>query len=161
LDDFVYPGGFGLSRFISACVDIVLLPVLLPILVYLIIILIKALSSPYDFANFALIWMIPVAAFRAVGWSAGGDAVFLVLVPLLWTAIAVGISFFIGLFTHFFRWYVIIPCALGILILPFAASVSWWAFYSQLFSWGLLFLGVSMIPFLLSILLSWVRLTRS
>jgi hypothetical protein len=160
LDDFVYPEGFGLSRFISACVDIIVLPALLPILVYLILILLRALSSPYDFASFALIWMIPAAAFRAVAWSAGSDPVLLVLVPLLWTAIAVGISFFIGLFTSFIRWYVIIPCALGILTLPFAAAVSWWAFYSQLFYWGLLFLGISMIPFLLSIILSWIKLTR-
>jgi hypothetical protein len=160
LGDFVYPGGFGLSRFISACVDIVALPVLLPILIYLILILLRALSPPYDFANFALIWMIPAAAFRAVAWSTAGDPVLLVLVPLLWTAIAVGISFFIGLFIRFLRWYVIIPCALGILTLPFAATASFWAFYSQFFSWGLLFLGVSAIPFLLSVIFSWIKLAR-
>lgn len=160
LDDLVYPGGFGLSRFISACVDIVALPALLPILVYLILVLLKALSSPYDFANFALIWMIPAAAFRAVAWSAGGDPVLLVLVPLLWTAIVVGISFFIGLFTRFLRWYVVIPCALGILTLPFTAAASFWAFYSQLFPWNILFLGISMIPFLLSITFSRIRPAR-
>ena len=160
LGDFVYPGGFGPSRFISACVDIVAVPAILPILVYLILVLLKALSPPYDFAGFALIWMIPAAAVRAVEWSAGGDPVQLVLVPLLWTAIAVGISFFIGLFIRFFRWYVVIPCALGILTLPLAAAASFWALYSQLFSWSLLFLGVSAIPFLLSIALFLVSPAR-
>jgi hypothetical protein len=129
-------------------------------LVYLVLILTKALSGPVDFANFALLWLIPGAAIRAVSWSAGNDPTLLVLAPLLWTAIAVGVSFFINLFLRFFRWYVIIPCGLCILALPFTAATSWWAFSSQIFSYGMLFLCISFVPLIVSTVLSLVDLRR-
>jgi hypothetical protein len=107
-----------------------------------------------------LLWLIPGGAIRAVSWSAGNDPTLLILAPLLWTAIAVGAPFFINLLLRFFRWYVIIPCGLCILALPFAAATSWWAFSSQIFSYGALFLFVSFIPLIISMILSFADLRR-
>ncbi|MDR2618124.1 MAG: hypothetical protein LBC62_04555 [Treponema sp.] len=160
LGDLIKPGGFGLSRWVSACIDIVTFPAILPLLVCFLFLALKVVSGPIDFANFALLWLIPGAAVRAVSWSAGNGPAFLVLVPLLWTAVAVGVSFFINLFLEHFRWYVIIPSGLCILVLPFAAATSWWAFYSQQFLRGSLFLAAAALPLLISMILSWVKLRR-
>jgi hypothetical protein len=160
LGNLVNPGGFGLSRWVSACIDIIALPAVLPLLVCLVLFLTKALSGAVDFANFALLWLIPGAAIRAVSWSAGNDPTLLVLAPLLWTAIAVGVPFFINLFLRFFRWYVIIPCGLCILALPFAAATSWWAFSSQIVFYGVLFLVISFVPLIFSMIFSLVDLRR-
>jgi hypothetical protein len=157
MGNLVNPGGFGFSRWMSACIDIVTLPVVLPLLVYFALNMLKALSGPMDFANFTLLWLIPSAAIRAVGWSAVKDPGLLVLVPLLWTGIAVGVPFFINCILNHFRWYVIGPAGLCILILPFAGAFSWWAFYSQRLSLGLFFFGITMIPGIISLLLSVIK----
>ncbi|MDR0877708.1 MAG: hypothetical protein LBN21_06620 [Treponema sp.] len=157
---FVNAGGFGLSRWIGGFVDIVGLPVLLPLIVYTLLVLFRILSGAVDFANFALLWLIPVGALRAVSWSAGNDPILLVLVPLLWTAAAVGIPFFIKLILNMMRWWVIVPCTLGILALPLTISTAYWAFYSQETSLALLFFFISIIPLTISTIFSFVRAGR-
>lgn len=157
LGDFVNPGGFGLSRWLSAFVDIVTLPVLLPLVFYLIFVIFRFFSGTADFANFTLLWLIPGGAIQGLSWSAGNDPILLILVPLLWTALAVGIPFFIDLILVRFRWYVVIPSGLCILILPFLASSAWWAFYSQKLLWGMLFFGLTAIPLIVSLLLAWFK----
>jgi hypothetical protein len=155
LGSFIDPGGFGLSRWISGMVDIVVLPVLLPLLVYLFFVIFRISSSgPADFANFTLLWLIPGGGLRAVGWSATNDPTLLVLVPLLWTALAIGIPFFIDCMMRFLRWYVIIPCGLGILVLPFLAATSWWAFYSQITLYGVVFSALTAVPLIISMILA-------
>jgi len=156
LGNLIEPGGFGLSRWISGCIDIVTLPALAPILVYFFLIAFKLISGEADFANFALLWLIPVAAIRALGWSAEGNPLLLALVPVLWTAIAVGVSFFIDIILKG-RLLVIIPAFLAILIIPFAASCSYWAFFAQKTYWGLLFLFAAIVPMLVSAILSFIK----
>ena len=153
LGSFVEPGGFGLSRWISGCVDIVSLPALAPFLVYIILIGSKLITGTVNFANFALLWLIPAAAIRALGWISLSDPILLVLVPVLWTAIAVGVSFFITLIQTG-RVVVIIPASLGILVVPFAAASSYWAFYCHKTTMGFLFLLAAVIPMLVSMVLS-------
>jgi hypothetical protein len=154
---FVNAGGFGLSRWFSGFVDIVGLPVLLPMIVYALFILFRFLSGTVDFANFALLWLIPVGILRAVSWSAGNDPVLLVLVPLLWTAAAVGIPFFIDLIVNVMRWWIFVPGILFILALPVAVSTSYWAFYSQKLSLGFLFFFISLIPLTISMISSGIK----
>jgi hypothetical protein len=157
LGNLINPGGFGLSRWLNACIDIIALPAVLPFLVYPVFIVFRFLSGPFDFANFALLWLIPGAAIRAVNWSAENDPALLVLAPLLWTAVALGIPFFIDLILRFFRWYVLAPLGLGILALPLAAATAWWAFYSQKFTLGALLFILALIPMMISLMLSFVR----
>lgn len=150
------PGGFGLWRWLSGFVDIVSVPVLLPLLIYLILVCAKIITGKIDFTNFALLWLIPVAAVRVVSWSSLADPILLVLVPVLWTAIAVGIPFFIG-FCEDGRLYVIIPAVLGAAALPFLASCSYWTFYAQKTLFGFLFLAAAAAPMLISVILSFRR----
>jgi len=152
----VEPGGFGLSRWMSGFVDIVTLPALAPLLVYLFLIYFRVISGTADFANFALLWLIPGAAVKAVSWGSLHDPILLVLVPILWTAIAVGIPFFIDLILNSHR-LVVIPASLAILVIPFAATTSYWAFYSQKTSLGFIYLLVAAAPMLVSMVLSFIR----
>jgi len=153
----VDPGGFGVSRWWSGFIDIVSLPALAPLLIYFLLASFRIISGIADFANFALLWLIPVGAIRAVSWSSQSDPVLLVLVPLLWTAIAVGIPFFINIIQNG-KIYVIIPASLGILVIPVAAAFSYWAFFSQKSSLGFLFLLAAAVPMLVSMVLSFFQI---
>jgi len=156
LGSMVEPGGFGLSRWMSGFVDIVTLPALAPLLVYFFLVFFKIVSGTHDFTNFALLWLIPGAAIRAVSWSSQNDPILLVLVPLLWTAIAAGIPFFISIIYNG-RVFAIIFSSLAIIIIPLAAASSYWAFYSQKSSMGFLFLSLAAIPMLISTVFSLIR----
>ena len=136
--------------------DIVTLPALAPLLVYVILIKFKIITGTIDFTSFTLIWLIPGAAIRAVSWSSQHDPILLVLAPLLWTAIAVGIPFFIKIILNS-KIYVIVPASLAILIIPFAASCSYWAFFTQRASHGFLFLLAAAVPMLVSTILSFFK----
>ena len=149
----VSPGGFGFSRWLFGFIDIVSLPVLVPLFVCFLMLLFRGFSTEADFANFTLLWLIPVAALRALSWSAQFEPVLLVAVPLLWTALAVGIPFFIHWMIKNLRWYTIIVTALCVLILPFVAASSYWAFFSQQTALGFLLLFVSNIPLGISLTL--------
>ncbi|MDR1588350.1 MAG: hypothetical protein LBS57_12925 [Treponema sp.] len=153
----VTPGGFGLSRWMSGFVDIVSLPALIPILVYLVFIFFKVFPDGADFTNFALLWLIPIAALRALSWSSLGDPILLVLVPLLWTAIAAGIPFFIGIITGSSRWYIVVPSTLCILGLPLAAATSYWALFSQRALIGFLLFFVTIVPMTVSLTLAFLH----
>jgi len=161
LGDLIHPGGFGLSRWISGWVDIVVLPALLPILIYLIFVFLGFSSASIEFTNFSLLWLIPSGVLRAVSWSSGNDPVFLVLAPVLWTALVCGIPFFIECVRKFPRWYIVIFSLIGILILPFLAATAWWAFYCQKSFQGFFLSGFTLIPMLASLIIAWLKHPKS
>jgi hypothetical protein len=156
LGNLIDPGGFGLSRWVSGCIDIVVLPALAPILIYFFLVCFKFVSGGIDFANFALLWLIPCSAARALSGGSQSDPLLLVLVPVLWTAIAAGVSFFINIIQKG-RPLVILSSALAIIIIPLAASCSYWAFYAQRNYLGLLFLFATLAPMLVSMILSFIK----
>ena len=152
----VEPGGFGLSRWVSGCIDIVTLPALAPLLLYFFLVSFRIIRGTIDFATFAILWLIPGAAIRAVSWSSLHDPILLVLVPILWTSIAVGAAFFINLIVNG-GIFTAISASLAILIIPFAATSSYWAFYSQMAFLGFMFLLAAAAPMLVSIFLSFLH----
>jgi len=147
---FVSPGGFGLNRWIFGFVDIVSVPVLVPLLIYLVIFILKGFSREVDFACFALLWLIPWGAMRALTWSALNDPILLVSVPLLWTALAAGISFFTNWMITNFKWYSALVSILCILALPLLAASAYWAFFSQQTLTGFILLFIAYIPVIFS-----------
>ena len=154
---FLSPGGFGYSRFLFGFVNIVSLPVLIPLIIYFFISLFKGFSDNIDFASFALLWMIPVGGLRAISWGSTNDPILLIVAPLLWTALAVGIPFFINLIINRFRWYTAIFYVLFILILPVLACATYWAFFSQSMLLGFCFLLATHIPLGLSLTFDIIR----
>ena len=157
LGDLVDGGSFGLSRWMSGFVDIVGLPVLIPLLVYTAFIIFRLFSGNYDFANFMLLWLIPVAVLKALSWNSFSSPLLLLMVPLLWTALAVGISLFINCIISNFRWYVVIFAGLGIIALPVAAVTSYWAVFSHQNLLGYSLFSLSLIPMLVSVLIDYFR----
>ena len=153
----VNPGGFGFSRWLYGFVDIVSLPILLPFLLYWILVSLKLISDKTDFANFALLWIIPTAALRALSWSFLRDPVLLVFVPLMWTALAVGIQLFMDFITEYMRWYVILFSVLCIFLLPLGAAAAYWAFFSQQNMMGYMISGAVIIPLLFSVVIAFLR----
>jgi hypothetical protein len=151
------PGGFGFSRWLNGFVDIVTLPVLAPLAVYGVFRLCRLFSGSADFANFALLWLIPAAFLRAISWSSRGDPILLILVPLLWTGLASGIPVFINCIIRYPRWSVIVPSGTAIVALSFLAATSWWAFFSQKTLLGFLLLAVSLVPMIFSLAIDSIR----
>jgi len=153
----VSPGGFGFSRWLFGFIDIVSLPVLIPLFICFFMFLFRGFSGEIDFGSFMLLWLIPVSALRALSWSSLNEPLLLIAVPLLWTALAVGISFFINLMANYPRWYLIILSFLCILILPVSAAFTYWAFFSQQTAMGFLLFFVTHIPFGLSLTFDIIR----
>jgi hypothetical protein len=150
LGALINPGGFGFSRWLSGCVDIVVLPALLPLLVYFVLTSLRLFSGHVDFASFALLWLIPGGALRSVSWSAQRDPILLVLVPLLWTALAAGIPFYLSRIFRCKRRFLIFLFILVSLALPPLAATVYWAFFYQKLALGYLLLFLTMIPLGLS-----------
>jgi len=146
----IVPGGFGFSRWLYGFIDLVSVPVLIPLFIYFIIFIFRGLSGNADFGNFSLLWLIPIGALRALTWSTIRDPILLVMVPLLWTALAAGISFFIHWMIKNFTWYSAVISILSILILPVAAAAAYWAFFSQQTILGFVLLVTVNIPLVLS-----------
>ncbi|MDR2518518.1 MAG: hypothetical protein LBD13_03780 [Spirochaetaceae bacterium] len=142
LGALVDPGGFGAERWISGFADMVALPVLLPFAVFL---LILPLGFSRDFASFALLWLIPDLALRLVSWSAQNNPVLLVIVPVLRTAVAAGMSFCLNLIMTR-KAPAVIAGVLGIPLMPFAGTTSYWAFFCQDPDLGAVFLAVTAAP---------------
>ena len=155
--NLIESGGFGFSRWMSAFVDIVGLPVLLPIIVYSLILIFRIFSGNVDFAGFTLLWLIPSSVLQALGWSSQRSPLLMILVPLLWTALATGIPFFVKCMLVTPRWQIIAPCSLCILALPIAAVSSYWAFFSHQMFYGSILFFVTMVPMLLSVILDIMR----
>ena len=149
---FITPAGFGLSCWLNGFIDIVSLPVLVPVIVCVLLIALRLFPSDVDIGGFTLLWLVPLTFYYSVDRSLLYSPLMLVLVPLLWTTQALGISFFIGCIIKYPRWYVIIPSILSATALPLAAATSWWAFYVQQTAAGCLFLFISLIPALISLI---------
>ena len=148
----VTPDGFGLSRWISGFVDIIALPALIPLLVCAALVILRIFPRNADYAGFALLWLVPLAAIRSISGNFPQSPLSLIIVPLLWSAQAVGIPFFISCMVKNPRRHIVFFASLGIAALPAAAVTSWWAFFSQQPLRGFLLLLVSLIPAVVSIL---------
>jgi hypothetical protein len=143
-------GGFGFSRWLGACLGIVGLPAALPLAVYALLVFFRALPPSADPAGFTLLWLVPAAMIRALLWSPRREPSLLILVPLLWTAIAEGSALFIGLIRKG-RPLLWIAGICGILALPPLGATVYWAFYGGKFLLGAALLFLSLIPLGLSL----------
>jgi hypothetical protein len=144
------PGGFGFSRWLFGFFEIVSMPVLLAFVAYFVMYIFNGFSSDADFSNFTLLWLIPVGALRALSWSSMNDPILLVMAPLLWTAIAVGISYLFEWMTNCFNPFISVLAVFCMVLLPLAAATTYWAFFTQQTILGFFLLLVTHVPFGLS-----------
>jgi hypothetical protein len=153
---WIAPGEFGLSRWLNALVDVIGLPALLPFLVFALFALLRIVPRDADPVDFALLWLIPGGVLRSVSRSGIHDPVFLVLIPLLRTAVVVGLGFFIRIISGK-RALAVIFAVSGILALPPAASACYWAFFSQRLVWGWVLFALSLLPLVCFVLISFIK----
>jgi hypothetical protein len=156
LGSFVEPGGFGFSRWVFACIDVVALPAALPFFVVLVFALFRLISFEANFTNYAFLWLIPVAAVRALGWSSHSNPILLMGVPVLWTAIIVGMGFFIRIVQNGWGWAVI-PSILGAITVPLAAATAYWALFAQHTLLGIFLMVLSLVPMAISMVFSFLE----
>jgi hypothetical protein len=154
--NLVEPGGFEFSRWLSGFVDIVGLPVLVPIITCSLLMAFRLLSGDTDLTGFTLLALVPATILRTLSRDSPSPMT-LALIPLLYTAQAVGISFFITCIIRILRWYVIIPLGLCILALPVLAASSYWAFFTHDTLLGFLLFFLTMIPMIISVALDYAR----
>jgi hypothetical protein len=153
LGSFINPGGFGFSRWVSACIDIVALPAALPFVICVVFYALRVIARKSNFTNLAFLWLIPVAALKALSWSAQNDPLLLVGVPVLWTAIVAGMGFFIRIIQN--SWgIVIIPVAAGAIALPFLAATAYWALFAQYTAIGFVLFLLTLVPAAASLILA-------
>jgi hypothetical protein len=156
LGSFVNPGGFGFSRWVSACIDVVALPVALPYIVCLIFASLRIISAETNFTNYAFLWLIPVAAVRALGWSSLNDPILLMGVPVLWTSVVAGVGLFIRLIQNGWGWTVI-PAIGGAIALPLVAATAYWALFVHSTTLGIFLLILTAIPAIISLVYSFME----
>jgi hypothetical protein len=153
LGSFINPGGFGFSRWVSACIDIVALPAALPFIICVVFSVLRIISRKSNFTNLAFLWLIPVAALKALSWSAQNDPLLLLGVPILWTAIVAGMGFFIQIIQN--SWgIVIIPMIAGAITLPFLAATAYWALFSQYAAGGFVLFVLTLAPATASLIMA-------
>ena len=148
----VIQDGFGFLRWLSGFVDIISVPVFIPLLVFWLLTALRLIPSNSNYSDFALLWLIPPAAYYAVSWNTRGSFIMLVFVPLLWTALAAGMPFFINFILRKNLWPFRVSAVLGAIALPIIATTSWWAFFSQRTLLGFLLLCASLLPAIISII---------
>ncbi|MDR1786842.1 MAG: hypothetical protein LBR16_00090 [Treponema sp.] len=143
-------GEFGLSRWLSAAVDGMAIPVLVPILVYAVCRLCGFFRG-VDFSSFVTLAVCPIAAAQGFFWNDANDMLALVITPFLWSAVAAGIPFIVDLTVPSRRLLLIIPAGILSLALPFAAATCWWAFFCREIPLALGLLAAAGLPFIVSI----------
>jgi hypothetical protein len=149
-------GGFGYSRWLNISVDLVSVPALAPFVVF-------ALFLPFrvcrDFTRFTLLWLIPDMLIRIVAWSVRNDPSQLILVPILRTAIVMGVS---GCIRLIMRGKVlgVITASLVLLALPFGASTCYWFFFCQRAHEGFILLVITLFPMLLHCVFQFISAGR-
>lgn len=162
---FVEGGAFGFSRWLEIFVDLTGAPVLLPMIFYALFLLLRLAKDPHGFASFALLWLMPCAIMRGVEWLEEDDPSRLVLIPLLWSILAVGASFFISLGVGVVSkpckvWCKFAVCSLclsGIPLLTILTTTVYWAFFSQKTQLGFGLLASAFIPLVIAVLSSWTK----
>jgi hypothetical protein len=153
---WIFPGEFGFSRWLSALVDTVGLPALAPFLFFVLFAALKITPSPGNPSGFALLWLIPEGILRSISRAGRHDPVFLALVPVLWTSLALGIPFFVRIllgtrvFQKAFGLF-------GIAALPAMAVTCYWAFFGRYFPLGWVLFAVTLMPPFFSIIVSLCR----
>jgi hypothetical protein len=153
----VNAGGLGLLRWLGVFIDIVSLPVIVPLVVVLLLVKKRVFPESMDYAGFTLLWLVPLGVYFSIDKSSLYSPLVMVLVPLLWTTQALGVSFFINCIFKYRRWYITVPSILLAAFMPLAAAASWWAFYSQQTPTGCLSLFICLIPALVSLFAEWRR----
>ncbi len=145
IGDVVPAGLFGFLRWAHLFADRSALPALLPLAAWYALKRFRGAAFDAERTDFILVWLIPVAALRAVTRSAGGDFSDLVLAPLFWIAIAVGVPPLIDAVGKEYGIRAFASAASAVLV-PILCVTADWAFFAHLPLIGLLAFAAGVAP---------------
>ncbi|MDR1866776.1 MAG: hypothetical protein LBQ77_00745 [Treponema sp.] len=123
---FLQAGTFGFSRWLFILVNNIAVPLTPALFAAGVFVLFK---RKIDSTGFILITLIPVAAIHAIDRSILYHPLYTVLLPILWTTLAVGIPFYARGMTK--KSPLMALKLLGIPLLIGASSMSLWGFFVQ------------------------------
>jgi hypothetical protein len=153
---FWQPEGLGWSRFISACVDYMFFPLTIPIISCFIFACIKRLFFKEriepDWTGWILLMLIPVMLVCAGRWGIEKNPANLVLIPLLWSAVAFNCSYFTSIFVKKNAALNMALFLLSALAAALFAALVWWAFFVSQTIIGFALLAIEIIPAALTVL---------
>ncbi|MCL2006697.1 MAG: hypothetical protein FWG77_01295 [Treponema sp.] len=149
-------GGFGFLRWLSGSLELFALPAVLPLLICILLFKLGLIQEVEFFANITLMWLLPGAIVHTLFLSVTGDPILLMLIPILWAAIAVGVPFFIKLMMQGSNIYLTILACSGAVIIPFTAATSYWALFSQRNIIGFLLFSASTAPMIAAVVISFI-----
>jgi hypothetical protein len=130
IGDVIPAGLFGFLRWVHLFIDRSAFPALLPLAGWALLRKFRGTTFDVELADFALIWLVPVAASRAIAWSASGNPAELVLMPLLWLSIVVGVPRLIDAAEEEFGIRAFGAATLAVL-LPLIGTTAVWAFFTH------------------------------
>ncbi len=145
LGPFVESRGFGLSAWFHSAVDIIGLPLLLPLGFWALVRKERGRRLSIDAVDFTLLWLVPLSIIGCVRWSVQVEPLHLVLIPLLWSALAVSLPFLVELARENLGFKAFLS-VLGVILLPLVSITAYWAFFGQRIVIGLLCTIVSIAP---------------
>jgi hypothetical protein len=142
--NFISASGFGISRYISAYIDYAALPVIIPLIACCVFSRIQKkvfhLDWTPDWTGFIILSLIPVILVSAVRWGNEKNPLLLVLIPVLWTSLAVAVH---PLFNFIYKKPSLIRPIIGtagFVLLSLLSAAVWQQFFIQenLIAFGLL-----------------------
>jgi hypothetical protein len=157
LGAFISPGGFGLSRWVSACIDIVALPAAFPFILCFVFAGLRIIPADSNFTHLAFLWLIPIAALRALNWSAQSSPLLLIVVPILWTSVVIGMGFFVRMIQGGWTLPELLPAVAGAAALPFLGATCYWALFRQSTLLGAALFAATAAPAVISLGLSFAE----
>ncbi len=127
----------GFMHWLFGFVDVVAIPVLVPLGCIWLLSRWYKNSKYIKYSEFALLWLILPAVFRGIQKSAQPDAISLIIVPLLWSCLAISIPFLAGKAKDEIG-IKEIAAATGAIILPFIGTTAYWGLFVKFYIPGLI-----------------------
>lgn len=154
--EFWHAAGFGLSRFIGACIDYGLFTLAVPFIFCFIFTVFQSffLKKQYkpDWTGWTLFSLIPVMFVYAGKWGQEKNLLNLVLIPLLWSAAAFNFCLISEFFAKSPSVSRVAAAVLAAFLAMLLTSAVWWAFFASKLILGFAFLVCELLPALFFII---------
>jgi uncharacterized membrane protein len=153
-------GEFGFLQWLIGFVNVVVFPVIIPFIICLMFMFLKIFSATINATNFLLLSCIPFGVSQTMTHSTQAEPLYLVIVPLIWIGLAVGLGFFVKTIPLVKRWISVL-CIIGAVLLPFLGATAYWALYVQDYTLGYVLFGITLIPTVIHVGELWISLNQN
>lgn len=153
-------GEFRFIQWVIGFIDVVLFPVIMPFGICLLFMVLKIFSVKINVCNFLLLSSIPFGIFQMMTHSTQAEALYLVIVPLIWISLAAGLGFFVKIIPLVNR-RIAVLCIIGTVLLPLLGASAYWALYCQTYTLGYILFGITLVPMIVHVGSLLIRLNQN